>query len=187
MLPHGGVQLPKSITRIKSQTHPRVVTRRLNILVASSAKPGALVMRASQFKKKQSLSRLFVSNKCTTAIPVACGLTRDMLIQASLDSSIRQIDYVSSVNIGGRNLRLDTVVISRDDGRFAIEIAEARPPRDIDDEDAFQTALRDIGVSYLAMTAADIRQEPRLSNCRDIGGWPTPLSRLTSVGKFPQQ
>lgn len=113
-----------------------------------------------------SRDQLFISAKTSTAIPARSFLVRDALIQASLDPTVRSIDYIASARVSASSVKVNAVVIVRDDGRFVLDIVEARLLRDIDAEGLIQIALRDLGLMPLIITRADIQREPRFTNAK---------------------
>jgi hypothetical protein len=125
-------------------------------------------MRASQFRKTATSPRLFVGPKSSAAIPISSLLLRDAVLQATLDPAVRTIDFVPSARVDQATVKLNAVVLQRDDGRYMLDVVEARPLRDIDGEGLFLLALEQLKISTLELTAADIRKEPRFSNCREI-------------------
>ena len=125
-------------------------------------------MRITQFKRASFPANLFVSAKCTTALPIVNLVTRDCLIQASLDPSVSKIDFVAYANVGDENVRLDTIVIHRDGGRYALDIEETAPLRDIDEEGLVLVAYDLLDLDVLRLKAAQVRAEPRLSNARTV-------------------
>ena len=111
-------------------------------------------------------AHLFVSAKTSTAIPARHSVVRDALIQGSLDQAVRSIDYVASARVAAAQVRLDAIVFVRDDGRYVLDIVEIRPLRDIDTEGLAQIALRDLGLTPLTISRAEILREPRYSNAK---------------------
>jgi hypothetical protein len=126
------------------------------------------LMRLTQFKRASFPANLFVSAKCTTALPVANLVTRDYLIQASLDPAVSKLDFLSYANVGEEIVRLDTIVVHRDGGRYALDIEETSPVRDLDEEGLVLVAYDLLGLDVLRPKAADVRAEPRLSNARTV-------------------
>jgi hypothetical protein len=125
-------------------------------------------MRITQFKRAFFPANLFVSAKCATALPIANLVTRDCLVQASLDPAVSKIDFLAYANVDDENVRLDTIVIHRDSGRYALEIEETSPVRDIDEEGLVLVAYDLLGLDVLRLKAAEVRAEPRLSNARMV-------------------
>jgi hypothetical protein len=109
-------------------------------------------------------SYLFLSAKTSTAIPARSLLVRHALIAASLDPTVRSIDYIASARVASQSIKLNAVVIHRDDGGYVLDVLEARPLRDIDAEGLAQIALRDLGLTPLTITREDIEREPRFTN-----------------------
>jgi hypothetical protein len=121
-------------------------------------------MRVS--RTAQEASRLFVSAKTNVAIPSTCSLVRDGLIQASLDPSVRAIDFLAQARIGAAQVDLNAIVIVRDDGRFHLDVVPARPVRDVEIEGMALIALAELDLRPLVLTAADIKRKPRFANSR---------------------
>jgi hypothetical protein len=111
-------------------------------------------------------ANLFISAKTSTAIPARNLLVRDALIEASLDPTVRSLDYIPSARVGSAAVKICAVVIGRDDGRFVLDVVEARPLRDMDAEGLEQIALRDLGLAPLTITRTDIQREPRFTNSK---------------------
>jgi len=120
-------------------------------------------MRASHVARSAT-SSLFISAKTTTAIPAASDLVRDSLVQATLDPSVRRINFHAQARVDAAHVDLKAVAIVRDDGRFYLDIIEARQPRDAEDEELASVALAALGLSPLTLTAEDIRRQPRFAN-----------------------
>lgn len=121
--------------------------------------------------------RRFVGAKVRVPIQVRHDLVHEALVQASLDPAVRTLEHLPSAPFSGAPVPVDAIVVSRDDGRFALDVAEARPLRDIDAEGLILLALQEIGLRQLTLTAADIHAEPRHSNCRLVWSY-----RGTRVG-----
>jgi hypothetical protein len=119
-----------------------------------------------QNQRAAASGHLFISAKTSTAIPARSLLLRHALIAASLDPSVRSIDYVATARVETASVKLNAVIIVRDDGRYFLDIVEARPLRDIDAEGLAQIALRDLGLTALTITREDIEREPRFTNAK---------------------
>jgi hypothetical protein len=128
-------------------------------------------MRLVQFPKARNpVARplLFTSPKCRVAIPVNSPLLRYALEQASLDSSVRQIDYRIGPQIECPPISLAGVVLRREDGSFLLRVHPGRPKR-TDDEDArLNFVLERHGLRLLERVAKDICSEPLFSNSRAV-------------------
>jgi len=110
----------------------------------------------------------FISAKTRGPIPAGHALVRESLVQTTLDPTARTIEYVASAPFFGATVDLNAIVVTRDDGRFVLDIVEARPIRDIDAEGMVLLALQELGLTILTLSAADIRKEPRRSNCKMV-------------------
>jgi hypothetical protein len=120
---------------------------------------------------------LFVSAKTSVAIPAACPLVRDALIQATLDPSVRTIEFLAQARVGATQVDLGAIIIVRDDGRFVLDVVAARPVRDVEQEGLALIAYSRLGLSQITLTAADIKREPRFANSRLVWSY-----RLAPVG-----
>jgi hypothetical protein len=132
-------------------------------------------MRVS--RAASAATRLFVSAKTTVAIPAPCPLVRDALIQASLDSSVRTIEFLAQARVDATPVDLNATVIVRDDGRYVLDVVQARPVRDVEQEGLALIAYSRLGLSQITLTAADIKREPRFANSRLVWSY-----RLAPVG-----
>jgi hypothetical protein len=111
----------------------------------------------------------FVSVKCGgAAIPVRHPLVRDALVQASLDPTIRLIEYLPAVQTAPAAMKVDAITIERDDGRYYLDVVEARTRRSIAQRLMVAQALLDLGLRALVRTESDIMREPRCTNARHV-------------------
>ena len=133
-------------------------------------------MRVSQ-TAKGAASALFISAKTTVAIPSACSLVRDALIQSTLDPSVREIKFLAQARVAATQIDLNAIVIVRDDGRFYLDVVPARPVRDVEIEGMALIALAELDLTPITLTAGDIRREPRFANSRLVWSY-----RLHPVG-----
>jgi hypothetical protein len=120
---------------------------------------------------------LFISAKTTVAIPATCPLVRDALIQATLDPSVRTIEFLAQARVDATQVDLDAIIIVRDDGRFVLDVVPARRVRDVEQEGLALIAYSRLGLSPITLTAADIKREPRFANSRLVWSY-----RLAPVG-----
>jgi hypothetical protein len=141
-------------------------------------------MRASQFRKPAASQSLFVGPKSSAAIPISSLLLRDAVLQATFDPAVWKIDFIPSARVNQATVKLNAVVLQRDDGRFMLDVVEGRSLRDADSESGFfLQALQQLNVSPLELTATDIRREPKFSNCREIWRHKAhPVSMSTRMG-----
>ncbi|MFN5522882.1 hypothetical protein [Bradyrhizobium sp.] len=137
----------------------------------------------------------FVSAKCGRAIPVRHHLMRDALVQASLDPTVRSIEYLSEDQIATALTKIDAVVIQRDDGRYHLDVVEARPRRSTAQRLLVAQSLLDLGLRPLVRTESEILNEPGCTNARmvwkhadhsvEIGLRLQILGALTDEGAMP--
>ncbi|MEY9881220.1 hypothetical protein [Bradyrhizobium sp. USDA 329] len=111
---------------------------------------------------------LFIGFKASRAIPIHNNLTRDFLIQATLDGDVRRIEYQNSVIIDERIVSADGIVVERFDGRYAVDLVEARPANDPSAEALMQLAFARKCHGIIELRAADVRAEPRCSAAREV-------------------
>lgn len=129
-------------------------------------------MRHSRKGVEPPSLHLFVGVKTATSIPFATALRRDILIQCSLDPRFSRIDYVPLSLVYGQAVRLDAVVLTlaQDGARYAVDVPDAQPLRDIDDEGLALLALGNMGIGCMRFVPEEVRREPRLSNSRSVWG-----------------
>jgi hypothetical protein len=119
----------------------------------------------------------FVSAKTSTVIPVASALVHDALVQTSLDPQVRAIEFIARAWAGTPPVDLDAIVVTREDGRFTLDVVAGRQARQAERKGPSSIALADLGLSPIVLTAADIKREPRFSNARLVWSY-----RLHPVG-----
>jgi hypothetical protein len=144
---------------------------------ATDSAPSADPTSSCERSPAASSVRGFISAKTSAAIPAACCLAWDALIQATLDPAIRRIDLIRSAHVGFIRVDIGAIVLNRDDGRFLLDIVPARRIRDIDEEGLALIALAELGLPTLYLAADDILREPRLANSRAVWSY-----RLQPVG-----
>jgi hypothetical protein len=123
-------------------------------------------MRISQLKKR--LTPVVTGAKCAVAIPVPGPVLRDAVLQAHLDPAVRQIDYLPHARLSGQQVALNAILLIRDDARYILSIAEVGRARDLDDGEVRLITFEEQGLRLLELTPEEIRQEPRLSNVREV-------------------
>ncbi|OKO83228.1 hypothetical protein [Bradyrhizobium sp. AS23.2] len=121
------------------------------------APPPALSPTSSSRRRSKTAGDLFLSSKTATPIPLRHPALHDALIQASLDPQVRSIVYIPSAN---------ATVLQRDDGSFLLDVVPTRRIRTSEEQRRAQIALTDLGLKPIALTAEEIRREPRYSNVR---------------------
>jgi hypothetical protein len=88
-----------------------------------------------------------------------------LVIQLSIDPAIRSIRFVDTLPAMGRRVKVEMLVAERDDGRFAYDLIDERPTRDLDSEGLLLLALEENDVRLIEVDRNQINQEPRASNC----------------------
>jgi hypothetical protein len=115
-----------------------------------------------------SRTELFLSAKTSTSIPAANRVVHDALVQATLDPQVRSLNFVPAAVVEATQVALEAIVVVRDDGRYYLDVVEARPVRDVEAEALALIALGRLGLAALTLTAADIRREPRFANAKAV-------------------
>ena len=114
---------------------------------------------------------LFIGFKSTRAIPVRDHLTRDFLIQSTLDGGVRRIDYQAGLRAEEHIVPAGVVILDRCDGRFAVDIVEARAAYEMAAGVLEKVALARNCAGIMEVKAADIRGEPHCSAAREVWGY----------------
>lgn len=126
-------------------------------------------MRIERRSERSDRTGQFVSVKCgQAAIPVRHHLVRDALVQAALDPTIRSIEYLPTIGTAPSTMNVDAITIERDDGRYYLDVVEARPRQSIAQRLMIGQALLDLGLRPLVRTESDILREPRRTNARTV-------------------
>jgi hypothetical protein len=63
---------------------------------------------------------------------------------------------------------LDAIVVQRDDGRFLLDVVEARRIRNLEDEGLALIAIAELGLKPWVITAKELRREPRYTNAQYV-------------------
>jgi hypothetical protein len=121
--------------------------------------------RAEQLHRQRSI---FNSAKTSAGIPHAGGLVHDALVQNSLAPDVRAIGYIGTAPAGTREIDVSAITVTRDDGRYHLDIVPARPLRSLRDDCLVNQALCDLGLMAIEVTAAEIMSEPRFSSARAV-------------------
>jgi hypothetical protein len=87
------------------------------------------------------------------------------LVQASLDPSVVEIDFIKSARVSGIEVPVRSIVLVRADGAWLLDLVDAEPPQDIDQAGLRLLAIESLGIPTLTLTHADLNREPRASNC----------------------
>jgi hypothetical protein len=110
----------------------------------------------------------FSGAKIIGTIPVLTALVGDAIIQACLDPDVTVIEHLASTTFRSVRVDVDAVIITRDGRRLALDVADARHVRNIDDDGMILLALHERGIDVCQLTEADLRKEPRYSNARIV-------------------
>jgi hypothetical protein len=121
-----------------------------------------------KYRQRGERSVLFSSPKCRSAIPVNDSLLCCALEQASLDSSVRQIEYRSGPHVDRPAISLAGVVLQREDGAHLLRVHASRPERTEEEHARLRFALGRYGLQLLELDARDLHREPLFSNVRAI-------------------
>jgi hypothetical protein len=113
-------------------------------------------------------SSIFQSAKTAVGIPHPGGLVHDALIQNTLAPAVRAIGYIGTATAGSREIAVAAITITRDDGRYHLDIAPARTLRSIEDDRLASQALYELGYMSMEVPASDIMSEPRFSSARAV-------------------
>ncbi|MDN4982167.1 hypothetical protein QY049_02875 [Bradyrhizobium sp. WYCCWR 13022] len=89
-------------------------------------------------------------------------------MQAALDPAVRSIEYLPMIPTTPATWGVDAIAIEHDDGRYYLDIVEARPRRSIAQKLMVAQALLDLGLRPLVRTETDVLREPRCSNARTV-------------------
>jgi hypothetical protein len=108
------------------------------------------------------------TRKTTGAIPAPLPLTRDLVVQSCLDRSVRRVEFLDRVAYDGTVVLARSDVVSRDDGRFFVDVPDTRPVRPVGHDEILRLGLYAQGITRIVVDAATIRREPRRGNARLI-------------------
>jgi hypothetical protein len=130
-------------------------------------------------------SYLFVSAKTSTAIPARHALVRDALVEATLDPQVRALEFVPSAIVEAARVALQTIMLVRDDGRFYLEVVDARPVGKFEVKNLALIALDQLRFGPLTLTAPHIKREPRFAQRKRRLGVPAASSRHQNAHANP--
>jgi hypothetical protein len=101
--------------------------RRREVLIPATALD--LPQRSNRKAAQSRSPNSFVSAKTAIPIPSKHPALCEALIQLSLDPRVRSIDYVKTAIVASEQIELRAVVVERVDGRFFLDVVQARPIR----------------------------------------------------------
>lgn len=90
------------------------------------------------------------------------------MVQATLDPDVLAIDYQAITTADGRAVPADGIIVERLDGRYAVDLMDARPASDPAAETLLQVAFERKCAGMLQVSAADIRKKLRFSSAREV-------------------
>ncbi|MBX9926767.1 MAG: hypothetical protein K2Y05_10450 [Hyphomicrobiaceae bacterium] len=128
---------------------------------------------------KHRASDLFLTPKSIAAVPVPDEATREFLRQASLDPTVRHIDYVGDVAIGRVRYPLNSIIIVKDGERRVVDLIDRSPLRTLDDEGMRLIALEKLGAQSMPLTDASIMSGHRCAHARRI--WEDRRGRVSLI------
>jgi hypothetical protein len=123
------------------------------------------VVRPSSKRRSAPKADDFRTPKASSAIPNGSRCFNNLVIQFSVDPLVRSFKYVDSLSALRRRIQVEMLVAEREDGRFAYDIVDERPTRDIDAEGLLLIALEENGIGLVEVDRTQVNAEPRASNC----------------------
>jgi hypothetical protein len=136
--------------------------RRREVLIPATALD--LPQRSNRKAAQSRSPNSFVSAKTAIPIPSEHPALCEALIQLSLDPRVRSIDYVKTAIVASEQIDLRAVVVQRVDGRFFLDVVQARPIRDLEHEGLSLIALGKLGLRPWVISGESLRREPGYSN-----------------------
>lgn len=106
------------------------------------------------------------TRKTPSAIPVGSPATRDIVLQSVLDPAVRRVEFLSRVVHEGSAVAVRSIVVTRDDKRFLVDLAGAHGSRSTREQETVDRGLGALGIELVEVSSKDIRREPRFSNAR---------------------
>jgi len=128
--------------------------------------PNSHFSSSSWIRRAKTTCDVFRSAKTAIPIPAHHPALFDALIQATLDPLVRAIRYVPSAIVAAEKVRLDAIVLQRDDGSFLLDVVPARRICNPAEQQLTQIALAELDFKHIVLTAEETRQEPRRTNAR---------------------
>jgi hypothetical protein len=106
------------------------------------------------------------TRKTPSAIPVGSPATRDIVFQSVLDPAVRRVEFLSRVVHEGSAVAVRSIVVTRDDKRFLVDLAGPHGFRGTREQETVDRGLEALGIERVEVSAQAIRREPRFSNAR---------------------
>jgi hypothetical protein len=111
--------------------------------------------------------------KATSAIPTGSANFEKLVVQLSVSGNVTSFEFVEALPVLGTRVNVEMLVATRQDGRFAYELVDERPVRDIDTEGLLLIALQQHGIRLVEVDTFRLDAEPEATNraliwrCRD--------------------
>jgi hypothetical protein len=147
---------------------------------------GFLGHRREQEKAQPRITS-FRCAKAAAPITIGSHLQHDLAMQCSLDPAVRALRFLPSLPFEGATIAVEMIVADFDDGRFALDIVEDRPLRDLDSDGLLLLAIAESGIALKETSAEEILAEPFATNCRHVwthrsaGLPPTKVASITEA------
>jgi hypothetical protein len=101
----------------------------------------------------------------SSAIPKRSRCFNNLALQLSLDPLVRSIKYVDSLSALRRRVKVEMLIAEREDGRFAYDLIDERPLRDLDEEGLLLIALEENCIGLIEVDRTHVNKEPQAGNC----------------------
>jgi hypothetical protein len=111
--------------------------------------------------------------KATSAIPAGSASFENLVVQFSVSANVRSFEFLQSLPVLGTRVTVEMLVATRQNGRYAYELVDERPVRDLDTEGLLLIALQQHRIRLLEFDALRLNAEPEATNrtqiwrCRD--------------------
>ena len=125
-------------------------------------------MPGIEIDRKTRVDSLVLPKSNNTAIPWRHPLVKDALVLASLDPMVGSIEYLPTVPSLSVSTDVDAIVLERHDGRYHLDVIEARPRRSIARHIFVAEALSELGLRPWTISEAEVFSEPRWTNARAV-------------------
>jgi hypothetical protein len=122
-------------------------------------------MSAPAGLSKAASNRCFISAKTSAPIRFSARIVQEALVQLTLDPAVRALGLIPSVELSGTPVQPDAIVVCRADGRYYLDVVEARKLHEFDEEGLMRLAFEQLGLPPLTMSPAALRRQPYASNC----------------------
>jgi hypothetical protein len=123
------------------------------------------VIRPSRKRISPPKADDFRTPKFSSAIPKRSRCFNNLALQLLLDPLVRSIKYVDSLSALRRRIKVEMLIAEREDGRFAYDLIDERPPRDLDEEGLLLIALQENCIGLIEVDRTHVNKEPRAANC----------------------